>query len=83
MVGKRSAKLRMEHILEKNYRVLTNILESGATSLPLEQLSLLGFNPYYSTCCFKKGKREVRMCFDISYILTQTKIFKIEYVSIS
>lgn len=76
----RNSKLRVAHVLEKNYRILSNLIVSGITSLPLTGLSFLGFNPLYSTCSYKAGHREMRMCFDIVYCLTPTKISDIAYV---
>lgn len=64
--------------LKANYRLLRGVLEAGKTSMDLLSMQDLGFKPAYMT-----GHRRARYghdeyrCFDISYCMTQRRIFKI------
>lgn len=79
--GTRNAKLRITHILEKNYSILQSLLESGTTSALMSNLLVAGFNPAYSTCTIRIRGREIHMCFDIRFFQTSSRIYGLEHVS--
>lgn len=77
--GPRNAKLRIAHILEKNYEILSEMLGLGDTAAQLSSLLVKGFNPMYSTCAYKQNRKDVRMCFDITYVVTSSRIYDLSY----
>ena len=73
--------MRIQHILEKNYVILSAFLKSGITAVPMTNLMVMGFNPLYFTGSMKQqGKGLVCMCFNIRYTQTPNKIYQMEYV---
>lgn len=76
----RLTKIRVQHILEKNYRILVSFMEAGITMIPISSLLVMGFNPLYYTSSIKQRKGQLCMCFDLKYTLTSTKLFKLEFV---
>ncbi|MBQ9184884.1 MAG: hypothetical protein IJ151_03300 [Bacteroidales bacterium] len=74
-------KLRVQHILEKNYRILLTFLESGIRDVPLSSLTVMGFNPLYFTSSVKQKKCSICMCFDIIYHLTARNVYNMEFVN--
>lgn len=64
--------------LSSNYRILETLLDSGRTSIALEDLAAMGFNPVYTTS-HRKGrhKHEEYSCFDIRYNQSSSKIFNL------
>ena len=64
--------------LVSNYRILESLIETGKTSIPLEDLVSMGFNPVYITA-HRRGRHqhEEYSCFDIRYNQSVSKIFNI------
>ena len=64
--------------LETNYRILEWAVDTGSTSIPLEILDRMGFNPGCVTFHGQgeKGHTEYG-CFDIRYYQSGSKIFNI------
>lgn len=80
-IGPRLIKVRIQHILEKNYRILNSFMEAGISAVPMPSLLALGFNTMYSTGIIHSGRVQTYMCFDIQYRLTATRIFQMELVT--
>ena len=78
-IGPRTMKVRILAILEKNHRILSELLENNQTSVPMSNLLVKGFNPMYATCCYRLNRREMRMCFDISFCITSSRIYDLSY----
>ena len=68
-------KMRIQHSLEKNYRILNIFIDSGVAAVPMPTLMVMGFNPMYSTGLIRNGKTLVYMCFDITYRMSASRIF--------
>ena len=80
-IGPRLMKIRMQHILEKNYRILNSFIEAGITTVSMPSLLVMGFNPMYSTSVIRSGAAQTYMCFDIKYRLSATRVFMLEVVT--
>lgn len=80
-MGPRTMKVRILAILEKNHRILSELLEDDITSVPMSNLLVLGFNPMYATCCYRLNRREMRMCFDIRFCMTASRIYDLAYTA--
>lgn len=74
-------KIRIQHILEKNYRILNSFIEAGITTVPMPSLLVMGFNSMYSTSVIRSGSVQTYMCYDIKYRLSATRIFQMELVT--
>ena len=61
----RNVKLRVRHILEKNYTILSGLVSDKISSIGRDELMLKGFNPEYVTGCMRMNKRELCYCYDI------------------
>ena len=65
--------------IERNYQILDVVLNSGCSTINLQTLREMGFNPYYVTAQAEgeKGHKEF-CCYDISYYQSNTKVFNIK-----
>ena len=68
------------HILDKNYRILNQCLSKGQTSMDLGDAIQWGFNPEYVTGLRRNKIRWENRCFDIKYLRSDNKIYRIEKV---
>ena len=84
--GSRTFRRRLMARLLANYELLERLVMSGIESIPLIELVSMGFNPDLMTSCRKTGCHMQYSCFDIIYIMTQTRvssISKIQNVSLN
>lgn len=75
--GERLAKSRVMTVLNRNYAILSGILEAGGTSAGLEQLKGMGFNFGYCTSYHKVRRHDEYVCFDITFTLMGDKVVSI------
>lgn len=73
----RNLKLRIRNALERNYRILENLVRSGVPSIGLDEISMMGYHVEYSTSYHKAGKKNIYWCYDIKYVLTTSKLTNI------
>jgi len=73
-------KIRVGHILDRNYSILNSLVDAKVSTLDLPSLLLMGFNPRYNTFNVHIGRSQVQMCFDIRYNVSSTRIFRLERV---
>lgn len=72
---------RVIGILKANYAILEKLLDEGRTSVPMGELSALGYNPTYVTGSIKTPRfHEERRCFDILYYQTDSRIFNLHRI---
>ena len=64
-------------VLNRNYAILSGILEAGGTSAGLEQLKGMGFNFGYCTSYHKVRRHDEYVCFDITFTLMGDKVVSI------
>ena len=76
----RSIRRKIMACLEKNYDVLDRLLESGVGSVALPEIMMLGFNPVYATSMHRDRQTCRYSCFDISYIMTASRITSISKI---
>lgn len=77
----RLTKLRVQHTLDRNYKILNTFLAAGLTSVPIATLVVMGFNPMYSTCVIHSGRTHTYMCFDIKYSMSCARVYQMEVTS--
>ncbi len=64
-------------VLDKNYGILDDLLRSGEDSADLAALKAVGFMPGVVTSFAKAGKHNVFTCYDIKYIMTETRVYSL------
>ena len=65
--------------LNKNYRILTNLLASGKDNAELSELEQLGFIPHCITSVIESdGPYGQYVCYDITYCQTRNRITNIK-----
>ncbi|MBQ1208849.1 MAG: hypothetical protein IIX64_00020 [Bacteroidales bacterium] len=78
MQGKRRQKEKAERIMEKNHQILIDLLEKGENSIDLLQIKNQGFRPEYASTVLKGRTSMTMSCYNISYKMTEQKIFGIK-----
>lgn len=78
---RRSIRERTSRAIDRNYSILERILANGLHSCDIDTLFELGFRKEYMTGLrkFRSGHMECR-CFDLTYCLTERKIFKLSRI---
>lgn len=82
----RNRKLRVKTVLEKNYKILSGLLQENRLSVDLAELSLLGYNPEFVTTFRKTAGRTWCSCYDIMFMISSERIYNIhrsEYLDLS
>lgn len=77
----RNVKLRIRHILEKNYTILSGLVSDKISSIGRDELMLKGFNPEYVTGCMRMNKRELCYCYDIAFVRTPSRIYNLRRIA--
>lgn len=76
----RKVKRKVMAVLEKNHCILSDLLASGVDSMWLADVVAMGFNPGYVTSFCRVGRHCRYTCFDISYIMTASRISSISKI---
>ena len=76
----RSFKRRILRILSNNYEILEGVMRSGVESILLADLMVMGFIPSVVTSYRKNGKHDEYGCFDIKYIMTDTRVYSMSKI---
>ena len=69
--------------LNMNYRILSQVLESGSNFIFLSDAEFLGFNPCVVSLQHKNGKIQEFACYDIYFKLSAARIYNIHRKSIT
>lgn len=69
------------HILDVNYKILSQCLANGQTSIDLGDAIQWGFQPDYLTGIRKNRLKVENRCFDIKYCRSENRIYRIEKIS--
>lgn len=64
-------------VLEENYRILESLIRLKVSFVPLSDLVDMGFDPSYFTSYSKRGCHREIGCYDISYCMTESKLFNL------
>ena len=86
MKDSRAFRRRTLSILSRNYSILEEFIKFGIRSVDLSYLLQRGFVPGIVTSYRKVRKHDEYSCFDIKYIMTETRIYgmsKIQNVSLT
>lgn len=77
-------KHKVEHILNCNYRILNELMRKGVDVIPLSDIVALGFNPDFLTHMVSRSHgRTIVACYDITYKITESRVFNIQRMSLS
>ncbi len=63
--------------LDRNYEILDDMLRKGEGSADLAVLMASGFVPGVVTSFSKSGKHNVFTCYDIKYIMTESRVYSL------
>ena len=74
----RNFKLRIRTVLDRNYEILQSLVKERIRIADRAELEARGFNPDYVTVHIKMNRHDFHCCYDISYILTPSKITNIK-----
>lgn len=68
---------RIIAVLNRNYAILDEMLREGRLSAGITELAEIGFTPNMVTSVSKSRKHMEYSCFDIRYVMTETRIHSI------
>ncbi len=71
-------KERYDRILEKNYQILLSLYESRTYSIARTLIVEMGFRPEYATTAVHSRSSMMMSCYDITYRMSEQKIFFIQ-----
>lgn len=78
--GMRNVKLRTHTILDKNYRILSDLLANNILAIDRGDLYMMGYTPGYLTSVIRTRTHEQCTCYDISFRRTETKVCNIHKI---
>jgi hypothetical protein len=67
-------------LLDRNYELLDEVLKAGRDAADFTYLMTLGFNPDAVTFCHHSRRHEIYGCFDITYKMSETRIYSISKI---
>lgn len=73
----RKVRNKITAIINRNYEILDGLVKEGVDSVDILELVSLGFVPGMTTSHRRSGKHDVYICYDIKYIMTDTRIYSI------
>ena len=76
----RNMKLRTHTILEKNYRILSDLLANNVLAIDRGELYMMGYTPGYLTSVIRTRTHEQCTCYDISFRRTETRVCNIHKI---
>ena len=76
----RSVKRKIVSALERNYDILEGFVKAGEETVKLSEVMALGFNPGYATSFRKVGHHQMYECFDITYVMTASRLCAISKI---
>lgn len=82
-INLRSCKTKVDRSIQRNYDILRSLLKAGVAELPLSELLAMDFNPSFVTSFTRCGRHTVLSCYDISFIISDTRIFNIHRISVN
>ncbi len=80
---KLAAKNKFEHAMERNYRILNDLIKLDIRQVPLADMLAMGFNPNYVTSYSRNAGAVNLACYDISFRQSETRVFNIRRISLS
>ena len=73
-------RLRVMSALEKNYRLLSSLVNSGVSMVEVTTLGQMGFDFYHITG-YRKGRKSIEMwCYDIRFTVTENVVKSISRI---
>ena len=71
---------RILKTLSRNYEILEGLLRADVETAEMISILAMGFSPSIMTSCRKCGRHYECGCFDIRYIMTDTRIYSISKI---
>lgn len=68
---------RVAAAIKENYRVLSWAIDTGRSNVPLNEMTMMGFNSAFYTSCKKTGRHVEYTCCDIVFCMSANKVYKI------
>ncbi|MCD8313919.1 MAG: hypothetical protein LUC24_07140 [Bacteroidales bacterium] len=82
-MGSRTTRIKVLSALNKNYRILSDLLRHKVTNLSVAELQQLGFKFDFVTSYQKVRRHDVFLCFDISFTVMAGNVTSIEKLCIN
>jgi hypothetical protein len=79
----RAYKRRVLSQLSRNHEILEEVLRAGRESVELSEIEMVGFVPSVVTSVSRGRKYVEYACFDIRYVMTETRIYSISKKSLT
>lgn len=76
--GYRTFRQRIYSLLDRNHKILDNLLSIGIRSIDRNEIISLGFSTNHATSITKQKSHVKYYCFDISYYISDSRIWGIE-----
>jgi len=74
-------KLKVDNCLIRNHKLLDNLIRLGITEISMADFINMGFNPSFITSFKRSGCHMECCCYDISFILMDSKIIGIRHLA--
>lgn len=82
-VYRHQCKTKVNNILERNYKILSDLVKMEIDQIPVAQAVSMGFSPSFGTSFAHIGTYIEYTCYDIAYRASATKIFNIHRMSLT
>lgn len=76
----RILKRRVMKVLTRNYEILSSLHKAEVESIDLIDIMSMGFIPSVVTSYRKSGRHDEYSCFDIKFIMTNTRVYSISKI---
>lgn len=76
-------KRKIDRDLEVNYKILNYLLKLNVDQIPVQDLIAMGFKTAVATSYSRQRNAVCLGCYDISYCLSQARIFNIRRISLT
>ena len=73
-----AARIKALNALEKNHDILSAMISGGISSILLSDLVEMGFSPSSCSSCSRYGCHLEYRCFDISYLMSSNRVFRLK-----
>ncbi len=76
--GYRVFRQRIISLLDRNHMILNGLIKRGIRSIDKHDIMTLGFSPYHATSVTRNRLHLRYFCFDISYCISDSRVWGIE-----
>lgn len=76
----RSARIKVNSAIDRNYRILDDLLKKGISSIGILDILSMGYSLEYMTSCLRSRYHQEFRCYDIRYQMSERRVFGIERI---